>query len=143
MELAGPTRALHVSPPPPGFLFSALSLSLFLTPSFSLSFCLFLYFISLSFISLTHYSLLLPLLLCGWPKSSGRGKNHLGRRVPSLQTSLYRSLWGGYHVHRPLFIGHSSGLGNLPISLHRSHPMGRWQKKNQKKPVPYWTNNKF
>jgi hypothetical protein len=86
------------------------------------------------------------------PKSNGRGENHLGRRVPSSQTSLYRSLWGECHVHRPLFTGRPSGLGvqgkcqvyrslftdlplqvpSLPISLYRSLPMGRWQKKRQK-----------
>jgi len=82
------------------------------------------------------------------PKSNERGENHLGRRVPSSQTSLYRSLWGECHVHRPLFTGHPSGLGvqgkchvypslfidpplqvpSLPISLYRSLPIGRWKK---------------
>jgi hypothetical protein len=82
------------------------------------------------------------------PKSNERGENHLGRRVPSSQTSLYRSLWGECHVHRPLFTGRPSGLGvqakcqvyrslfidpplqvpSLPISLYRSLPIGRWKK---------------
>ncbi len=60
-----------------------------------------------------------------WPrptKSNGRGENHLGRRVPSSQTSLYRSLWGEYHVHRPLFTGGPSGLGiqGTPLAAHLS-----------------------
>ncbi len=86
------------------------------------------------------------------PKSNGRGENHLGRRVPSSQTSLYRSLWGECHVHRPLFTGRPNGLGvqgkcqvyrslftdpplqvpSLPISLYRSLPIGRWKKKKKK-----------
>jgi hypothetical protein len=82
------------------------------------------------------------------PKFIGRGENHLGRRVPSSQTSLYRSLWREYHVHRPLFTGCSSGLGiqgkcqvywslftdpplqmpSIPFSLYRSLPIVGWQK---------------
>jgi hypothetical protein len=82
------------------------------------------------------------------PKSNERGENYLGRRVPSSQTSLYRSLWGECHVHRPLFTGRPSGLGvqgkcqvypslfidpplqvpSLPISLYWSLPIGRWKK---------------
>ncbi len=90
------------------------------------------------------------------PKSNGRGENHLRRRVPSSQTSLYRSLCGKCHVHRPLFTGRPSGLGvqgqcqvyrslstdpplqvpSLPISLYRSLPKGKWQKKKiQKKKI--------
>jgi hypothetical protein len=90
------------------------------------------------------------------PKSNGRGENHLGRRVPSLQTSLYRSIWGECHVHRPLFTGRPSGLGfqgkcqvyrslftdhplqvpSLPISLYRSLPKGRWKKKKISNTIP-------
>ena len=96
----------------------------------------------------------------GWPrpKSNGRGENHLGRRVPSSQTSLYRLLWGEYHVNRPLFTGRPSGLGiqgkcqlhrslitdpplqvpSLQISLYRSLPIGRWQKKLLKINLKLW-----
>jgi hypothetical protein len=63
-------------------------------------------------------------------------------------------IWGGEcQVHRPLFTGCPSGLGiqgkcqvyqslftdpslqgpSLPISLFRSLPIGRWQKKKKKK----------
>ncbi len=72
-------------------------------------------------------------------------------RVPCSQISLYRLLWGEYHVHRPLFTGCHSGLGvqgkcqvyrslftdpplqvpSLPISLYRSLPICRWQKQKQ------------
>ncbi len=72
----------------------------------------------------------------------------MGRRVQSSHTSLYKSLWGEYHVHRPIFTGCPSGLGvqgkcqvyqslftdpplkvlSLPTSLYRSLPIGRWQK---------------
>ena len=66
------------------------------------------------------------------------------------------SLWGECHVHRPLFTGRPSGLGvqgqcqvyrslstdpplqvpSLPISLYRSLPKGKWQKKKiQKKKI--------
>ncbi len=70
----------------------------------------------------------------GWPrpKSNGRGENHLGRRVPSSQTSLYRLLWGKCNVHRPLFTGRPSGLGvQGKCQVYRSLPIGRWQKKNE------------
>jgi hypothetical protein len=40
----------------------------------------------------------------------GEEKSYLGRRVLSSQASLYRLLWGEYHVHRPLFTGCPSGL---------------------------------
>jgi hypothetical protein len=93
-------------------------------------------------------------MLCGCmvdqdPCPMEEDKNHLERKVPSSQTSLYRLLWGEYHVNRPLFTGRPSGLGilgkcqayrslftntplqvpGLPISPDRSHPEGRWQKK--------------
>ncbi len=37
--------------------------------------------------------------------------NHLRVSAPCLLTSLYRLLWGEYHVHRPHFTGRPSGLG--------------------------------
>jgi hypothetical protein len=49
-------------------------------------------------------------MLCGWIVDQDQSpmeeeKSHLERRVLSSQASLYRLLWGEYHVHRPLFTG--------------------------------------
>ncbi len=83
------------------------------------------------------------------PKSNGRGENHLGRRVPSSQTSLYRLLWGECHMFTDLslqvalvgkefrasakFTDPPLQVPSLPISLYRSLPIGRWKKNKNKK----------
>ncbi len=53
------------------------------------------------------------------PKSNGRVKKYLGRRMPSSQDSLHRS---------PKWVRNSGQVPSLTVSLHRSLAIGRWKK---------------